>query len=195
MNFGHFSALADNIPTQDLCLIYIDAHLDIHTPQSSQSEASGAPHGTNVRALLGDGDKRWLALQKRTPALKPQNLFYLGTRSFEPSEIEFAKSQSIFIRTPSELQNESDWATTVAEIRARIGNNPFVVSFDFDAIDPKYFHDVWVPEPNGLSLECAKYLTHAFRTAHGFEFVEYAPTGDKPSAKIVHDLISIVIGE
>lgn len=195
VNFGHFSALADNIPTQDLCLIYIDAHLDIHTPQSSQSEASGAPHGTNVRALLGDGDKRWLALQKRTPALKSQNLFYLGTRSFEPSEIEFAKSQGIFIRTPSELQSESDWATAVAEIRNRIGNNPFVVSFDFDAIDPKYFQDVWVPEPNGLSLECAKYLTHVFRTAHGFEFVEYAPTGDKPSAKIVHDLISIVIGE
>ena len=79
VNFSHFAAIADLYPNEDLCLIYFDAHFDIHTPESSRQEASGSPHGTNVRHLLGEGDKRWLSLQQKIPALKPENLFYFGT--------------------------------------------------------------------------------------------------------------------
>ena len=195
VNFGHFSAIRDGFPDEDLCLVYIDAHLDIHTPESSRLQASGAPHGTNVRALLGDGDERWLGLIKNKPALKPQNLFYIGTRSFEPAEIEFARTQNIYIRSASELQNESDWTDTVRDIRREIGTRPFVVSFDFDVIDPAIFRDVWVPEPNGISLNAAKYFVSEFNDATGFEFVEYAPSGDEKSAQIVHDLISMVAND
>ena len=192
VNFGHFATLADRTD-DDLCLVYIDAHLDIHTPETSRIQASGAPHGTNVRALLGDGDERWLGLPRRKPALKPQNLFYIGTRAFEPAEIEYARANNIYIRTASELKNESDWSRTYNEIMKQIGRKPFVVSFDFDAIDPTIFPDVWVPEPGGISLAAAKYFVTKFRDADSFEFVEYVPSGDEKSAKIVHDLISIVV--
>lgn len=191
VNFGHFAALADRLPDQDLCLVYIDAHLDMHTPQTSRDQASGAPHGTNVRALTGEGDERWLALQRRVPALKPENLFYLGTRSYEPAEIEFVRDNNIFMRTAEQLQTTADVMRAIAEIRTRIDGRPFVVSFDFDAIDPQYFPDVLVPEPNGISVAAAELLTDAFKDAHGFEFVEYAPSGDKSSAAIVKKLISM----
>lgn len=194
VNFGHFAALADRLPNDDMCLIYIDAHLDIHTPESSKAEASGAPHGTNVRALLGEGDARWLSLQDRHPALKPENIFYLSTRSYEPSEINFVRENGIYLRGADELQTEADWATTVSEIRRRIGERPYVVSFDFDAIDPKFFKDVLVPESGGISKEAAEYLTRAFALdAHSFEFVEYAPSGDAASAEIVRRLVEIAL--
>lgn len=193
VNYGHFVSLANALPGQDLCLIYIDAHLDIHTPETAIAQASGAPHGTNVRALLGDGDARWLTLQDKRPALCPENLFYIGTRSFEPAEIEFATKNNIYIKYSDELSTFSDWVQTVSEIRERINNKPFVVSFDFDAIDPKYFHDVLVPAQNGLCVDSAKYFVNAFKDAHSFEFVEYAPTGDKQSAQIAHDLIEILV--
>ena len=192
VNYGHFIALHDKKHDSDLCLIYIDAHLDIHTPETAVSQASGAPHGTNVRALLGDGDMRWLGLQKHHPALKPENVFYLGTRSYEPAEIEFAQSHNIFIRHADQLKSESDWIAAAAEIRNRIGNRPFVVSLDFDAIDPTMFHDVLVPAPNGLTPKAVKYFISEFRDAYSFEFVEYAPTGDIASQKIVHDIIELV---
>ena len=196
VNFGHFSALANRMPDKDLCLIYIDAHLDIHTPESSRAEASGAPHGTNVRALLGDGDSRWLSLQMRRPALRPENIFYLGTRSYEPSEINFVNAKNIFMRSANDLQTPDDWSRAVDEIRRRIGLRQYVVSFDFDAIDPKLFRDVLVPEPNGISMEAAEYFVRAFAPdAHSFEFVEYAPTGDKSSANIVKQLIDIALDE
>ncbi len=195
VNFGHFAALADRISDDDLCLVYIDAHLDIHTPESSKAEASGAPHGTNVRALLGDGDSRWLSLQKSVPALKRENLFYIGSRSYEPSEINFVRDNNIFMCAADMLQTPADWERLVADVQRRIGARPFVVSFDFDAIDPKYFGDVLVPESGGISMDAAEYLTRAFRDAHSFEFVEYSPTGDSRSADIVKKLIQIVAGE
>ena len=43
VNFGHFAALADQLDTSDLCMVYVDAHLDIHSPESSRAEASGLP--------------------------------------------------------------------------------------------------------------------------------------------------------
>ena len=192
VNFSHFAKIADLYPDEDLCLVYFDAHFDIHTPESSKSEASGAPHGTNVRHLLGEGDTRWLSLQHKKPALKPENLFFFGSRSFEPSEIKYVKDNNIFYRTPAQLQTKSDWQQVFQEVHKRIGKKKFIVSFDFDGIDPKYFKDVWVPEPNGLSMDCARDFVNEFKDAINFEFVEYAVSNDKQSADVVQELIGIV---
>ena len=189
LNFGHFSAIADQMPDTDLCLVYIDAHLDIHSHETSRAQASGAPHGTNVRALCGIGDPRWLQIPKRIPALKPENVFYLGTRSYEPAEIEFVRENNIYMKSPDELKNNLD--NIINEIRARIGDRPFVVSFDFDSIDPKYFPDVLVPESNGITVDMAATLLSSFKNAVSFEFVEYAPSGNAECVDIARRLISI----
>lgn len=194
VNFGHFAVMADRAPDQDLCLVYIDAHFDIHTPESSIAQASGAPHGTNVRALLGNGDARWLGLQARRPALRCENLFYIGSRSFEAAESEFVRENNIFVRTPDQLKTPNDWAKIVTEIQERIADRPYIVSFDFDAIDPKYFPDVLVPESNGITPDAARFFVQSFAPhAYGFEFVEYAPTGDTQSAAIAQALIQIAL--
>lgn len=192
INFGHFAAVADQYPNEDLCLVYIDAHLDIHTPESSKTEATGSPHGTNVRHLLGEGDSRWLGLQTKHPALKPENLFYFGSRSYEPSEIKFVEDNNIFCKKSAELQTVENVKDAVSQVLNRIGNKKFVVSVDFDGLDPKYFSDVLVPEPNGLSLDTVKYIIQSFSNAISFEFVEYACLGDKNSADTVKNLISLV---
>ena len=191
VNFGHFVALSDRMVDNDLCLVYVDAHFDIHTPETSRTQASGAPHGCNVRANLGVGDARWMKIPKHIPSLHPENLFFIGVRSFEPAEIEFVHEQNIFVRHADQLQNMSAVQDTVTNVREKIGNRPFVLSFDFDSIDPKFFPDVLVPENNGLSVEAARYIINAFRDAYSFEFVEYAPNGDAESAAIAREFISI----
>lgn len=193
VNFGHFAAIADQFPAKDLCLVYIDAHFDIHNVESGKREASGAPHGSNVRALLGDGDSRWLSLQKKRPALKPENLFFLGARSYEPSEIKFVRDNNIFMRGPEQLKTEAEWAAAASEIRERIGDKPFICSFDFDAIAPKYFKEVLVPASNGISVSTAEFFLNEFKDAYSFEFVEYAPNGDEKSAEIVSALVGIAV--
>lgn len=195
LNFGHFSAIADAMPDQDVCLVYVDAHLDMHTPESSRAQASGAPHGTNVRHDLGDGDARWLEMPRRVPGLRPENLFYLATRAFEPAEIEFVRANNIFMRTPDEIKTDRALDDAIAEIRRRIDGRPFVLSFDFDAIDPQYFKDVLVPEPNGISMYTARRLVREFSDADSIEFVEYAPRGDIASAQAVETLVRIAAGK
>ena len=196
INFGHFTAIANQMPNDDLFMVYVDAHLDIHTPESSQAQASGAPHGTNVRANLGEGDERWLSLVTRAPTLKPENLFYLGSRSYESAEIEFVRDNNIFMRRADELQTPDDLDDAIAEIRRAIDGRPFIVSFDFDAIDPTYFKDVLVPETGGITLDAARRIVREFAPdAHSVEFVEYAPTGDTQSADIVRELVEIAVND
>ena len=131
--------------------------------------------------------------KKKAPALTPDRVFYLGTRSYEPAEIEFTRANNIYIRTPEQLKTESDWRNAIREIRRKIGDRPFVVSFDFDAIDPKYFSDVLVPAGNGLTVAAAEYFIREFDDATSFEFVEYAPSGDVASALIVKQLVGLVV--
>ena len=191
VNFGHFAALADRMTGTDLCMVYIDAHFDIHNPTTSRLQASGAPHGCNVRALMGDGDERWMKLVKHVPSLRPENMFYIGIRSFEPAEVEFVTDQNIFVRYADQLHTADKVRKTVATVQQKIANRPFVLSFDFDSIDPKFFPDVLVPANNGISVDAAKYMVESFANANFFEFVEYAPNGDKNSADIVRTLITI----
>ena len=195
VNFGHFAVLADRMADDDLCLVYVDAHFDIHNPESSRVQASGAPHGCNVRALMGDGDERWMNLVMHKPSLKPENAFFIGIRSFEPAELEFINNQNIFVRFANQLQTMDDVQNTVELVRQKIAGRKFVLSFDFDSIDPKEFSDVWVPAPNGISFNAAQYIVEHFVDAFSFEFVEYAPTGDKNSANIVQQLIAIVANQ
>ncbi len=194
VNFGHVARIADEMRRDDLCMVYIDAHLDIHTPESSRAQASGAPHGTNVRALLGDGDVRWLTIPKRAPVLRPGNVFYIATRSGEGAEGDYIRTHNMYVRPADRLLTMTDVDDTIAEIQTRIAGRPYVVSFDFDAIDPKYFGDVLVPEDGGMDIDMAMRLVTAFAPgATSFEFVEYAPSGDVQSAKIAHDLIAIAL--
>ncbi len=197
VNFGHVAALRDRMGDAELCMVYIDAHLDIHTPESSRAQASGAPHGTNVRALLGQGDSRWLELPARVPALRPENIFYLGSRSYEPAEIECVNQNNIFMRTPLDLDTPEKVEAVIGEIMRQIDDRPYIVSFDLDAIDPSVFQSVLVPEPDGISLDAARQLVRAFAPdAHSFEFVEYAPRDDDtPSADIVRELVGIAVAD
>ncbi|MCL2537863.1 MAG: arginase family protein [Alphaproteobacteria bacterium] len=192
VNFGHFAAMADMMPDDDLCLVYIDSHLDIHSVETAVTQASGAPHGTNVRALLGNGDARWMGLCRKRPALKPENLFFLGARSYESAEIEFVQKNNIFMRSAEQISTDVGRNDAIRKIRERIAGRPFVLSFDFDVIDPALFRDVLVPAPNGIDVVTAEFFINEFRDAHAFEFVEYAPAGDKNSAEIVRKLIGFL---
>lgn len=179
-NFAHFKAVKQFYPDEDIGLIYLDAHFDIHTPESSQKEASGSPHGTNVRHLLGFGDERFVNLGYSTPPLKKENLFFIGTRSYEPSELQFVKNENIFMTDQSKINNKEYLQNIIKEIFAKLNNKKYIISFDFDIINPTDFSAVQVPEPNGISFDIINNLLPSLITPNLIctEFVEYAPKFD-----------------
>ena len=68
-----------------LGLIWIDAHMDSHTMESS---SSGAIHGMPVASLLGYGDEQLCSIESSDSKIQPHNLCLVGVRSFEPAEAE-----------------------------------------------------------------------------------------------------------
>jgi arginase len=178
LNFAHFKSVAEKFKDEDVALVYLDAHTDIHTPETSLSEASFSPHGTNVRHLLGEGDPRFLALGKSRKVLGPENLFYVGARSFEPSEFSYVWDNGIFMTDAARINDPAYLDGVARGIMERIGGRKYVLSFDFDMLDSGEFGALQVPEANGVSVENALRLIPKLVAPNmvAAEFVEYAPT-------------------
>lgn len=69
---------------KDLCVVYIDAHADLNTPESSPSKAF---HGMPLRMLLGEGNEQFISLL--FSKLKPEQICYVGLRDLDEPESEY----------------------------------------------------------------------------------------------------------
>ena len=80
-------ALGDNF-----AVIWIDAHPDINTPQSS---FSGNIHGMPLAVSLGYGNKDLVELYDQNQKIKPDNVYILGLRSVDKGEKEILEKLDI----------------------------------------------------------------------------------------------------
>ncbi len=93
LGIGSIAGTARTIPAKDLSVIWIDAHTDINTDETSESHNI---HGMPLAACLGLGDKRLFeTMASPVPFLLPENLFYIGSRSIDPGEEEILKKYNI----------------------------------------------------------------------------------------------------
>jgi arginase family enzyme len=107
-----------------LALVWIDAHGDLNTPQTSPS---GNVWGMPLRMLLDGG------------AVEPANVVLIGARNLDPPELEFIES--------SGLHRGEDALGPALE-----GTDAVYVALDGDAVEPGELA-VFMPEPHGLALE------------------------------------------
>lgn len=178
---GTFSGVAHALREQgDLGLIWIDAHMDSHTPATSES---GNIHGMPVAALLGHGFKELTHILDANPKIKPAHLSLIGVRSFEHGEANFLRDLNVRIYYMEEVQ-ERGLMTVIKEAqeRAKQGTAGYGVSLDLDAIDPEDAPGVDVPEPNGLAgadvLAAMTYLAQDPELL-ATEIVEFDPQQDR----------------
>jgi len=80
----------NKIYEEDLCVIYIDAHADLNTPESSPSKTF---HGMPLRILLGEGNEEFTGLLFST--LKPEQVCFVGLRELDEPESEYIKQHNI----------------------------------------------------------------------------------------------------
>ena len=77
-------------------LIWLDAHLDAHTDQTShEGKWGGWWHGQPVTALTGWGLNAFRTLGGNAAKISPQHLSIIGPHSFEPSEAAFVAKHGI----------------------------------------------------------------------------------------------------
>jgi arginase len=177
-------------------LIWIDAHLDSHTLETSYS---GAIHGMPLAFLLGRGDKRLLQLGLTGGQVIPAHTVVFGARSFEPEEAAFLASMRVRVIGQPEIEQRG-FQTAFDEAMAIVAGAPmgFGVSLDLDALDPATAPGVGSPEPHGLSA--TEVLNGLHRLARGtglrcLEIVEYNPDRDRHglTARLIGALIEEIL--
>ncbi|MBX9430938.1 arginase [Ralstonia pseudosolanacearum] len=195
---GTWSGVASALrPAGPLGLIWIDAHLDSHTPQSSDS---GAIHGMPLAALLGHGARELTQVRDTHPKLLPQHVVVIGARSYEPAERALIDQLGVRVIDAAEVARSGLRAVMAEAIRiAAADTAAFGVTVDLDAFDPVVAPGVGSPEPGGLTGQdmtqalaaCARHARFA-----AFELVEYNPRHDKGgiTARLALDLLGAVAG-
>jgi arginase len=153
----------------DLAVVWLDAHADLNTPESSPS---GRFHGMVLRTLLGAGP---LVLVNPLPRrLAPNQIVLAGARDLDRDEVTFVSNASISLLAPAD-------AIVPDRVTGRIRSAGFsrvYVHLDLDVLDPVEFPDVLVPAPGGLSAENVAALVRDLATRFemvGFSVVEFRP--------------------
>lgn len=165
-----------------LGLLWVDAHLDAHTPRSS---ASKQPHGMPLAMLLGEGPPALTRLAGAAPVLQADRVVVLGARSWEPAEARRLARLGVLVITAEEVraQGLADCMTRALQ-RVRGGDGstlPWGLSLDVDAIDPQEAPATGTPEPDGLSMDALSLALAGLAWTPGLqalELTEYNPRLD-----------------
>lgn len=180
---------------QKFGLLWIDAHLDAHTCETSPSDAI---HGMPVASLLGYGDKTLQGITGNPlPKIAPEHLVYVGVRSFEKEEYELLQRLGVKIFDQEEVQTRGLEAVMAeAEQIVTQGTAGFGISIDLDGFDPQVAPGVGSPEPGGLPRqETLQALRRFNRHPHlmALEIAEFNPALDidDKTAQLVLDLCDV----
>lgn len=162
-----------------LGLLWIDAHMDAHTPVTSPS---GRLHGMPLACLLGQGEPALVHLSAPGAKLRGAHVALVGVRSFEPTEAELLARLGVRVILMEEVQRRGlDAVLDEALARVTRGTAGFGVSIDLDAVDPIDAPAVATPVPGGLSgkeLVRAVVRLRAEAACVGFEIAEFNPRLD-----------------
>ena len=191
---GSWRGVAQALAGKPLGMLWIDAHLDSHTPDTSHS---GALHGMPLACLLGVGPEK---LTGGATVLQPQHVAVIGARSFEPEEYALLKGLGVRVFFMEEIARRGlDEVMQEALTIVQNGTAGFGLSLDLDAIDPLDAPGVSTPSPSGLrATELASVLAR-LRDHPGLlalEIAEYDPYRDEDgkSVSVVIELLSAVLG-
>ena len=130
-------------------LIWIDAHADMNTEETSPS---GNIHGMSVAAAIGLGDYKLTHISGFSPKIKAENCVLIGIRSLDPLERVAIKKSGMTVYTMTDIDRKGiNFIITKAlkELTKRVQH--IHVSFDLDSVDPAFAPGVGTPVPGGLN--------------------------------------------
>lgn len=184
-------------PRGPLGLVWVDAHLDCHTPATSPS---GNLHGMPLAALLGQGRQALTRVYGPEGTVAPANVAIVGVRSYEAEEAELVRRLGVRVFAMEEVDRRGlDAVMAEALAVAGAGTAGFGVSLDLDAVDPDQAPGVTCPAPGGLDgCELAAAVAEAAGQPGylGVELAEYTPARDRGgrTAGVALSLMAAALG-
>lgn len=160
-------------------LVWLDAHGDLNTPESS---ASGNVHGMPVAHLLGHGDPRLAGIAAPGPAVRAENVAIVGARDLDQAERAHAREWGIRIFTMRDIDERGLRAVMADAIAiASSGTAGFYLSCDADWVDPREAPGVGTAVRGGATFReahLAMEMVADTRRMVGMDIVEVNPVLD-----------------
>ena len=177
-------------------VLWIDAHSDINTPETSPS---GNVHGMALAAALGLAGPGFESDAWSLPAVDRKRVALVGTRLLDDGERRLLREAGVRVFTMSEV-DRIGIERAIRESLDRISGGGFVhVSFDMDVLDPDVAPGVGTPVRGGLTYReahLAMELVAESGSARSLEVVEVNPILDRENttAATAVELVASALG-
>jgi arginase len=132
-----------------LGVLYIDAHGDFNTPETSPT---GNIHGECLAASAGLGLPELTNLYFEGQKVDPANICFVGVRDLDPGEKQLMKQSGVTVYTMSDIERQG-FPAIVKQITLFFKTHADLVhvSFDMDVLDPMFAPGTGIPLPGGLT--------------------------------------------
>ncbi|MBS3914748.1 MAG: arginase [Bacteroidetes bacterium] len=198
---GTISGFASHFKQEKIGVLWVDAHLDLHSPFTTPS---GNIHGMALNALVGndnldqkknepnEDEIAWwqnlkhLGSANLSPKILPQHIVYIGIRSFEKEEKALADQLNIKVYTPEDIRKIGMPKVLENSLQHLQNCDKIYVSFDVDSLDTTISKGTGTPVDGGLTLDEARdvfQLLHHPKIA-AFEITEINPDLEENNAMI-----------
>jgi arginase len=177
-------------------VIWIDAHGDLNSPETSPS---GNVHGMVLAAALGLAGERFSGDGWSLPAIEPGRVALVGVRSLDDGERELLQQLDARIFTMSDV-DRLGVERAVREALIHVAGPGFVhVSLDMDVVDPDVAPGVGTSVRGGLNYReahLALELVAESGLATSFDVVEVNPVLDRENetGKLAVELVASGLG-
>jgi arginase len=163
-----------------LGLIWLDAHADMNTPESSPS---GNIHGMPLACILGEGPAELTDIAGFRPKIDPRNAVIVGLRDVDQLEKPHVRASGIRAFTMRDI-DERGLRTVMEEAIAIAGEGTagIHVSLDMDFCDPVHAPGVGTPVRGGATYREAHLAMEMIgdsRRMVSMEVVEVNPVIDE----------------
>lgn len=178
-------------------VIWIDAHGDFHSPQSS---FSGNIHGMALSILLGDGPPELVEIDRPGATLVPQDVVMIGVRSLDEGERQKLRASGITVYTMREI-DERGMGIVAKDALAKLSHRKRLhVSLDIDVLDPQTSPGAGTLVPGGLTYREAQLLMEIIADSEklsSLDIVEINPILDihNKTAQTAVDLTASLFGQ
>ncbi len=152
ISIGTIAAAAQSQP---LGVLWVDAHADFNTVESS---TSGNIHGMPLAALIGDGADELVNVGYPGAKLQTSEIVLVGIRDLDAHERQRLLQSGIRVYTMRHV-DELGMATVARHALDRLRHLPRLhVSLDMDSLEPDEAPGVGTPVPGGLTYREAHLL-------------------------------------
>lgn len=179
-------------------LIWVDAHADINTPETS---TSGNVHGMPLAHILGMGHRDFARLGGFSPKVEPRNVCLVGVRDVDKAEASNLRRSGIRVFSMQEIDRFGMGVVIEQAIDAASdGTAGFHLSFDIDVVDPGQAPGTGTAKRGGLTYRESHLLMEMTADSErllGLDLVEVNPLEDVQNATAVLavELIASAMGK